>query len=214
VKTLIIQWSHNIYVDQSEFQFAVYHLDLFPTSPKTLHKVNKSAADVIYFNATTLYFESFTEDDFRKNGYSKDGKFNQPQVVLALMAIKAGLPVGYKVYSGDTLDGHALIPTFKEVKRDYTSDKVICVADSGMFDRENLKEIEMMGNGIRYIVGARIKNMNKEFTRKVTNMDNYTAIDDNLLIASFDYEGKKLLVPYLKKRAEKDRYEREKISEN
>jgi len=41
--------------------------------------------DVIFFDATTLYFESFTEDEFKKNGYSKDLKFNQPQVVLALM---------------------------------------------------------------------------------------------------------------------------------
>ena len=37
--------------------------------------------DVIYFDATTLYFESFIEDEFKKNGYSKDRKFNQPQVV-------------------------------------------------------------------------------------------------------------------------------------
>lgn len=27
-------------------------------------------------NATTLYFESFDEDEFKKNVYSKDGKFN------------------------------------------------------------------------------------------------------------------------------------------
>ena len=48
--------------------------------------------DVIYFDATTIYFESFTEDigddAIRKNGYSKDLKFNQPQVVLALMVTK------------------------------------------------------------------------------------------------------------------------------
>jgi len=37
--------------------------------------------DVVYFDATTLYFESFDEDEFKKNGYSKDGKFNQPQVI-------------------------------------------------------------------------------------------------------------------------------------
>ncbi len=51
--------------------------------------------DVIYFDATTIYFESFTEDigddAIRKNGYSKDLKFNQPQVVLALMVTKEGL---------------------------------------------------------------------------------------------------------------------------
>ena len=56
--------------------------------------------DVIYFDATTLYFESFSEDinnpedeneAIRKNGYSKDGKFNQPQVVLALLVTKQGI---------------------------------------------------------------------------------------------------------------------------
>ncbi len=113
--------------------------------------------DVIYFDATTLYFESFTEDDFKKNGYSKDGKQNQPQIVLALMVTKAGLPIGYKAFCGDTFDGHTLIPTLKEVKRDYNLDKVIYVADSGMFNRENLKELELIGNDITYIVGARNK---------------------------------------------------------
>ena len=53
---------------------------------------------VVYFDATTLYFESFDEDEFKKNGYSKDGKFNQPQVVLALMVTKSGLPIGYKAF--------------------------------------------------------------------------------------------------------------------
>ena len=48
----------------------------------------KEKIDLIFFDATTLYFESFSEDEFKKNGYSKDGKFNQPQVVLALMVTK------------------------------------------------------------------------------------------------------------------------------
>ncbi|MCK5450128.1 MAG: hypothetical protein KAI70_00015, partial [Candidatus Omnitrophica bacterium] len=49
--------------------------------------------DVIFFDCTTIYFESFEEDDFRKNGYSKDLKFNQPQVLIALMVTKEGLPI-------------------------------------------------------------------------------------------------------------------------
>ena len=73
--------------------------------------------DVIYFDATTLYFESFEEDEFKKNGFSKDRKFNQPQVVLALMVTKEGLPIGYEAFSGDTFDGHTLIPSLKNTKR-------------------------------------------------------------------------------------------------
>jgi transposase len=50
----------------------------------------------VLFDATTIYFESFTEDEFKKNGYSKDLKFNQPQVLLALMVTDKGLPIKIK----------------------------------------------------------------------------------------------------------------------
>ena len=171
----------------------------------------KEKIDVIYFDATTLYFESFSEDAFKKNGYSKDGKFNQPQVVLALMVTKEGLPVGYKAFSGDTFDGHTLIPVLKEIKEHYDLDKVVYVADAGMFNRDNLKEFETLDKEkMTYIVGARIKNMPKRIQEQILDLNHYTAIDDNTKVATFDYEGKKLLVSHSLKRAKKDKYEREK----
>ena len=65
---------------------------------------------VMFYDCTTLYFESFTEDDLRSFGYSKDHKFNQGQVLLALMVTMEGLPVGYDVFPGNMYEGH----TFKE----------------------------------------------------------------------------------------------------
>jgi len=171
----------------------------------------KEKIDVIYFDATTLYFESFSEDEFKRNGYSKDNKFNQPQVVLALMVTKEGLPVGYKAFSGDTFDGHTLIPVLKEIKEHYDLDKVVYVADAGMFNRDNLKELETLDkHKMTYIVGARVKNMPKKLQEQILNLNNYTAIDDNTKVATFKYEGKKLLVSYSLQRAKKDKYEREK----
>jgi transposase len=171
----------------------------------------KEKIDVIYFDATTLYFESFTEDEFKKSGYSKDGKFNQPQVVLALMVTKEGLPVGYKAFSGDTFDGHTLIPVLKEIKEHYDLDKVVYVADAGMFNRDNLKEFETLDKEkMTYIVGARIKNMPKSIQKQILDSNNYKTIDDNTKVATFEYEGKKLLVSHSLKRAKKDKYEREK----
>ena len=76
-------------------------------------------------------FESFTEDigddAIRKNGYSKDLKFNQPQVVLALMVTKEGLPIGYELFSGDTFDGHTLIPSLKILRDKYNVDNVVYI---------------------------------------------------------------------------------------
>ena len=80
--------------------------------------------DAIYFDAITLYFESFTEDidhpeytdkEIRKNEYSEDGKFDQPRVVLALLAIKQGLPVGYKAFNRGVFDCHTIISSLKQI---------------------------------------------------------------------------------------------------
>ena len=174
--------------------------------------------DVIYFDATTIYFESFTEDEgeeaIRKNGYSKDLKFNQPQVVLALMVTKDGLPIGYEVFSGDTFDGHTLIPSLKVLRDKYNIDNVVYVADSGMFNEDNLKELEELEeHNFNYIVGARIKNMSKKVKQQILNMDNYKKVDNNedLKIANITLDnGRKLIVTYSKKRARKDKADREK----
>ena len=101
--------------------------------------------DVIFFDATTLYFESFDEDDLRRLGYSKDMKFNQPQVLLALLVTGEGLPVGYKVFGGDTYEGHTLVPVLEELKRDYQIKRVVFVADSGMLSGDNLNHLESKG---------------------------------------------------------------------
>ena len=205
--------------------------------------------DIVYFDATTLYFESFTEDigddAIKKNGYSKDGKFNQPQVVLALLVTKSGLPIGYKAFSGDTFDGHTILPALQEIQEHYDIDNVVFVADSGMFNKTNLAEFDKIHNpflfkyslykwsdkvtsklslkdynhqynefnkssNITYIVGARIKNMSKTLKTQILDMSQYKDIDDDTKVATFDYQGKKLLVSYSDKRARKDKHDREK----
>jgi len=174
--------------------------------------------DVIYFDATTLYFESFTEDidnpedkdeAIRKNGYSKDGKFNQPQVVLALLVTKQGLPVGYKAFSGDTFDGHTIIPSLKEIEDEFKVDKIVYVADAGMFNKANLEEFDKNKN-MTYIVGAKIKTMSKVFKEQILKTDDFTKLNDDTKVKTLDYNGKKLLVSYSKKRAKKDKHDREK----
>jgi transposase len=163
--------------------------------------------DVIFFDATTIYFESFEEDDLKGFGYSKDLKFNQAQVLLSLMVTKDGLPIGYKLFSGSTYEGHTLLPILKEVKTKYNLDKVIFVADRGMFNEDNLSELE--DNGFEYIVGARLKNMNDAIKGKIVSQSNYRVIKEGFKIAQFDVEsGRRLVVSYKESRARKDAHDR------
>jgi transposase len=120
---------------------------------------------VMFYDATTLYFESFTEDDLKQNGYSKDLKFNQPQILLALFVTEGGLPVGYELFPGSSFEGHTLTTSLNKLKERYGIQQVVFVADRGMLSDVNLRFLEE--NNYRYIVGARLKSLDEVGTKNV-----------------------------------------------
>ncbi len=162
--------------------------------------------DVIFFDATTLYYESFEEDEFRRNGYSKDLKFNQPQVLLALMTTKEGLPVGYELFSGDTYEGHTLIPCLTKLREEYGVSRVIFVADSGLFNKDNIEALE--ANKFEYIVGARLKSQTQEITENILNQTDYKQINEGLKTKEVKHRYGRLIVSHSEKRARKDAHDR------
>jgi len=184
------------------------------TYENTLNLFNQKV-DVIFFDCTTIYFEAFEEDDLRRNGYSKDLKFNQPQILLALMVTREGLPIGYKVFEGDKYEGHTLIPMIKEIRQKHKINKVIIVSDAGMFGRNNLEELENLeGNGIEYIVGARLKNMPEDIKEEILDTSKYREISSGYKVMRLKYQGKDLIVSYSEKRAKKDARDRLKAIES
>jgi len=171
--------------------------------------------DVIFFDCTTLYFESFSEDDLRKNGYSKDLKFNQPQVILALMVTKEGLPIGYEVFPGNTYEGHTLAPAITKLKEKYSIDRIVFVADSGLMNKDNLGFFKK--NNFHYIIGARLKGQKKSLKQEILNHANYKEIkdDEDRKIAIFKLNNiDRLIVSHSEKRSRKDAHEREKAIES
>lgn len=177
----------------------------------TALKLTGGKLRVLFYDATTLYFESFSEDAFKQNGYSKDMKFNQPQVLLALFVTDHGLPVGYELFPGATFEGHTLVPVLEKLKKRYQLDEVVFVADRGLFSETNLSYLEE--NNFKYIVGARIKNTTKKLKTEILNEKNYHYLDDKKeqKIATFNQNDiRKLIVHRDPTRAKKDAYDREK----
>lgn len=115
---------------------------------------------LVFYDVTTLYFETHTEDDFRRNGFSKDNKINQPQVLIGLVVNALGFPVYYDVFQGNTFEGKTIIPVITKLKKQYCIKKFTVVADAGMLSLENLTELETLG--IDYVVGARTGNLKLE----------------------------------------------------
>lgn len=163
---------------------------------------------VLFYDATTLYFESFTEDSLKQNGYSKDMKFNQPQVLLALFVTEKGLPVGYEVFSGATFEGHTLIPVLEKLKARYNIEEVVFVADRGMLSKENIEYLDK--NNFYYIVGARIKSVKKTQQEVILGWANGLEKGRENTCRIDTQDSQYLILSYSVSRAKKDKADREK----
>lgn len=114
---------------------------------------------IVFYDVTTLYFESFKEDEegLRKPGFSKDNKSNQPQIVIGLIVTQEGFPVTYDVFSGNTFEGKTFIPTIVKFKDTHKVQKLTVVADAAMISLPNVTEL--VEHNLSYIVGARVANL-------------------------------------------------------
>jgi len=160
--------------------------------------------DLLFYDVTTLYFETFTEDELRKNGFSKDNKSQQPQILIALMVTKEGFPIAFEVFSGNTFEGHTIIPVVKDFVKKNRVKEVTVVADAAMISAENIKQLNE--NNINYIVGARLGNVSKELFEII---DKNIIRDDGKTIRIKTDNGY-LVCSYSSVRYRKDKYEMEK----
>lgn len=125
--------------------------------------------NVVFYDLTTLYFETPKEDDLRKIGFSKDGKFDCPQIFLGLLVGAEGYAIGYDIFEGNINEGHTLIPILKKFEKRFKLAKPVIIADSGIISAENIKNLE--NNGYEYIIGARIKSETGEIKDKILGYD-------------------------------------------
>lgn len=177
---------------------------------KTYNSVKKlfnGRIKVAFYDCTTLYFESFKSDELKSNGYSKDGKFNQPQVLLALLATEEGLPLGYEVFPGNTFEGNTLVKVIEKLKIKYKVEYIVLVADSGLMSKTNLEMLDKLG--YTYVIGARLRNMKNDFQSKIlSNISKMEYYNENEKLVELSYENKRLVLKHSEKKAKKDHKDR------
>jgi transposase len=172
---------------------------------------------VVFFDVTTLYYEAFDEDDLRKFGFSKDNKVNQPQLVIGLLVSRAGLPLHLDIFKGNTFEGHTMLPAIHKLlallknskDKDVAATKnmvkdLVIVADAAMLNKENLSTIKT--EGLKYIVGARLGNLGEDTFNQVIATEKKDRRTKRISLS----KDQVLIVSYSKKRASKDRHNREK----
>ena len=155
-------------------------------------------------NVTANRMSAFEEDELRKNGFSKDNKSQQPQILVALMVTKEGFPIAHEVFAGNTFEGHTIIPVIKGFIDKNKVKNFTVVADAAMISTENVQALKE--SNINYIVGARLGNLPNDL---VETMDNTIQREDGKSIRIKTDNGY-LICSYSAARYRKDKYEMEK----
>ena len=158
---------------------------------------------IVFYDVTTLYFESAREDELRSPGFSKDGKTAETQVVLGLLVSDGGYPLSYSLYNGKQYEGYTMIPMIDDFKQRHgIGEEFVVVADSGLMNSKNVKLLRKAGYS--YIIGARIKNETQYVKDWILEQD----LGDGGFAELGREHGERLIVGYSQKRADKDAYNR------
>jgi transposase len=160
---------------------------------------------LVFYDVTTLYFESSEEDELRKPGYSKDNKPQQPQILVGLLVTPEGFPVAYQIFEGNTFEGHTLIPIISKFKRKHKIETLTVVADAAMISADNI--VALKKSSLHYIVAARTAKLPlrqiREISAKLNQQDGRT-----MRIPTEEYGN--LICEFSAKRFAKDKREMDK----
>src|SRR6202167_6283589 len=177
--------------------------------------------DLIFYDTTTAYFEIDEADEdaeewggrlfarMRRRGHNKEGRDNQPQVIIALAVTRDGMPVRSWVLPGDTADV-TTVARIKDDLRAWRLGRCLFVGDAGMYSADNLAQLSR-GLG-RYILAVPMRKVKDIEDEVLTRPGHYKQVADNLQVKEVwvgDGERRKRYVLCLNPReAERERTRR------
>lgn len=174
-----------------------------------------TAVDLVLFDVTTLHMESTQQDEIRDFGYSKDNKVDTTQITLALATTQTGLPIGYKLFCGNTAEVSTLMQCIKTWRKTIHLGKIIVVGDRGMMSKDNITQLKAAG--LEYIIAYPMKKSTTAIKEKILNKTSYASTvinNEPYLKQEIQLENdERLIVTFSEKRRIKDQKTRDKLIE-
>ncbi len=140
----------------------------------------------VFYDVTNYYFHKEEESEMIRKGLGKDRK-GKPIIQMGLLLDKAGLPITYKLFSGNTTDYETLLPILSELKANYRLNRVVVVADKGLNSGTNKAYNILKGDGYIFSRSIRGTKASKEIKAYVLDEKGYRWLGDAYKIKSRIY---------------------------
>jgi len=98
-------------------------------------------ADLVFYDATSTYFEGHGPPTLAKHGYSRDGKPRNVQVVVGVVMV-AGWPIAHHVWAGNTRDSTTVQEVIQDLGQRFRFRRIVFVGDRGMVTESNLAMLQ------------------------------------------------------------------------
>lgn len=182
------------------------------------NSVFKESVDCLFFDVTTLYFESIDVDELRKFGFSKDQKHHQVQIVFSLVVNREGLPLAYEAFAGNVGEVKTLLPVLEKFRKRFSVTKATVVCDRAMASAKNVAALQEAG--FFFVLACKLRQLPERL--HINDHSSFSKLNENdkdeeaVLFKAMDhpkYPDSTLIVTYSPQRAEKDRKDRERMME-
>jgi transposase len=109
--------------------------------------------DLLLYDVTSTYFEGQGADpSLAQRGYSRDHRPDCVQVNIALVVTRDGMPLGYEIFPGNTVDVTTVEEIVSAMERRFGKAQRVWVMDRGMVSAENIAWLNDTGR--RYVIGT------------------------------------------------------------
>ena len=141
--------------------------DLFVHLQQRWKDLFEAEFDLLLYDLTSTYVEGEAEQNGKaKYGYSRDGRPDCKQVVIALVMTPGGLPLAYEVMDGNTSDKTTLRGFLDKIETMYGKARRVWLMDRGIPTEAVLQEMRASRQETFYIVGtsrAKVKQYEKQW---------------------------------------------------
>jgi len=144
--------------------------------------------EVLLYDLTSTYFEGEMEENPKaKHGYSRDGRPDCLQVVIALVITPDGFPLAYEVMDGNTSDRTTLRGFLDQIENTYGQAKRMWIMDRGIPSEAILAEMRNPARPMSYLVGTGTGKI-KQYEKKWLDLP-WHKVRDSVEVKLFEQDG-------------------------